>query len=265
MLDFISYGSEKIQLFVLLLMRIGGLLVAGPIFSHKSIPRKISVSLSLGLAIVILPIFIDTKLPLVDGIVDLLGLCFREIVVGLILGMVFSFIFISIRLAGSIVAYQIGFAMANIMDPNTSGPVSVVGEFWMMIATLIFLVLNGHHIMISGLVDSFRIIPMGSTFPSGEVGVWFIKHASFVFVLAIKFAAPVIMTIFLVEVSMGVLARTMPQMNIFIVGYPIKICAGLFLVGSSLPVFAYVLRKVTENLDTELAYLMKLYNVNGAV
>lgn len=265
MFDLVTYGSEKIQLFILLLMRIGGLLVAGPIFSHKAIPRKIVVSFSLGLAIVILPIFINTKLPPVDGMIDLLALCFREIVVGLIIGLVFSFIFLSIRLAGSIVAYQIGFAMANIMDPNSASPVSVIGEFWVMIATLIFLVINGHHIMITGLVDSFRVIPLGSGLPSGEVGVWMIKYASFVFVLAIKFAAPVIMTIFLVEVSMGILARTMPQMNIFIVGYPIKIFAGLFLIGSSLPVFAYVLRKVTANLDSELNYLMNLYNVSGAV
>ncbi len=265
MLDLITFGSEKIQLFLLLMMRIGGLLIAGPIFTHKAVPRKIAVSLSLGLAMVLVPVFVTTKLPPVDGIIDLVGLCFREIAVGMILGLVFSFIFLAVRLAGSIVAYQIGFAMANVMDPNSSGPVSVIGEFWVMIATLIFLILNGHHIMLTGLVDSFRIIPMGSGMPSGEVGDWMVKYASFVFVLAVKFAAPVIMTIFLVEVSMGVLARTMPQMNIFIVGYPIKICAGLFLISASLPVFAYVLRKVIANLDSELHYLMNLYSVNGVV
>lgn len=265
MLDLVNYGAEKIQLFILLTMRTGGILMTAPIFSHRSIPRRISVAMTLGLTVVLMPIMAGYSLPQADSLIGLIFLCLKEIFVGVIIGLVFTIIFLGIRLAGSIVGYQIGFAMVNVVDPNSPNPVSILGEFWFLLATLIFLVINGHHIIISGLVDSFRIIPLGMATPSGEVGEWFMKYSSFVFILAIKFAAPVIITVFLAEVAMGVLARTMPQMNIFIVGFPLKIFVGLFLIGASLPAFSYVLRKVCSNLDNELAYLMKLYNVNGAI
>jgi flagellar biosynthetic protein FliR len=262
-LDLINYGAEKLQLFMLLTMRIGGLMLAGPIFSHRAIPRRITLGMILGLAVVLMPLMSQDALPLNLGLADLLILCLKEVFVGVVIGFVFSIIFLGIRLAGSIVGYQIGFAMVNVVDPSTPEPVSVIGEFWFLLATLIFLIINGHHVILSGLVDSFRILPLGLTTPSGEVAVWLMKYSSFVFVLAVKFAAPVIMTIFLTEVAMGVLARTMPQMNIFIVGFPLKIFVGLLLVGISLPAFAHVLTKVCANLDNELAYLMKIYNVRG--
>jgi flagellar biosynthetic protein FliR len=264
-LDLINYGSEKIQLFILLSMRIGGILMAGPIFSHRSIPRRITMAMTLGLTVVLMPLMSGVSLPQTESLIELIFLCLKEVFVGVIIGLAFTIIFLGIRLAGSVVGYQIGFAMVNVVDPNSPNPVSILGEFWFLLATLIFLTINGHHVIIGALVDSFRIIPLGVATPSGQVGEWFLKYSSFVFVLAIKFAAPVIITIFLTEVAMGVLARTMPQMNIFIVGFPLKIFVGLFLVGASLPAFSYVLKKACANLDHELAYLMKIYNISGAI
>ena len=265
MFDLINYGSEKIQLFILLTMRTGGILMTAPIFSHKSIPRRIAVGMTLGLTVVLMPLMADTVLPQSETIIGLIILCLKEVLVGIIIGLVFTIIFLGIRLAGSIVGYQIGFAMVNVVDPSSPEPVSIIGEFWYLLATLIFLIINGHHIIIGSLVDSFRLIPLASAAPTGAVGEWFIKYSAFVFVLAIKFAAPVIITVFLTEAAMGILARTMPQMNIFIVGFPLKIFVGLFMVAASLPAFSYVLTKVCNNLDRELAYLMKIYNVNGAI
>jgi flagellar biosynthetic protein FliR len=264
-LDLINYGAEKVQLFILLMMRTGGILMTAPIFSHNSIPRRITIAMTLGLTVVLMPLMANFTLPQSESILGLIFLSLKEVFVGVIIGLVFTIIFIAIRLSGSIVGYQIGFAMVNVVDPNSPNPVSILGEFWYLVATLIFLMINGHHIVISGLVDSFKLIPLGTATPSGEVGDWFIKFSSFVFVLAIKFAAPVIITVFLTEVAMGVLARTMPQMNIFIVGFPLKIFVGLFLIAVSLPAFSYVLTKVCASLDGELAYLMKIYNVSGTI
>jgi len=264
-LDLINYGAEKIQLFILLMMRTGGIMMTAPVFSHNSIPKRIAVSMSLGLTVVLMPLMVNTALPQAGNLVELLALCLKEILVGVMIGLVFSVIFMGIRLAGSIVGYQIGFAMANVIDPDSPDALSVLGEFWFLVATLIFLAVNGHHVVISGLVDSFRLIPLGAATPSGNVGEWLMKYSSFVFVLAVKFAAPVIITVFLTEVAMGVMARTMPQMNIFIVGFPLKIFVGLLLVGLSLPAFSYVLTKACTGLDRELAYLMKIYRVSGAL
>ncbi|MFH1701049.1 MAG: flagellar biosynthetic protein FliR [Candidatus Zixiibacteriota bacterium] len=210
MQDLVNFGAEKIQLFVLLMMRVGGIMVAAPIFSHRSIPKKLAVAMSLGLAAVLLPIMSHAQFPPTESLIDLLILCLKEILIGVLIGFIFSILFIGVRLAGSIIGYQIGFAMVNIVDPNSPEPVSILGELWFLLATLIFLFINGHHAIIGGLVDSFKLIPLGLSTPSGAVGEWIIKYSSFAFILAVKFAAPVMITVFLVEVSMGVLARTMP-------------------------------------------------------
>ncbi len=265
MFDLVTFGAEKIQIFLLLLFRIGGLMVTAPVFSHNSIPRRIIVAMSLGLAVILLPLFVNTPLPPSKGLITLVFLCLTEFLVGVTIGFVFGVVFWAIRLAGAVVGYQIGFAMVNVLDPNSNEQVSIIGELWFLLATLIFLCLNGHHMIITGLVDSYRAIPLGAATPSGAVGEWFIKYSSLVFVLAVKFAAPVIMTVFLVEVAMGVLARTMPQMNIFIVGFPVKIFAGLMTMALSLPAFSYVLTKVTNGLDRELIHLMKIYHIPGTV
>ncbi|MEZ5359880.1 MAG: flagellar biosynthetic protein FliR [Candidatus Zixiibacteriota bacterium] len=261
MLELIDFGTTQIQMFILLMMRIGGIMVSAPIFSHKSIPRRFAISMSMGMALVLLPMMSATALPQATGIIDLVILCLKEILVGLFIGFVFNIIFIGARLAGSIVGYQIGFSMVNVVDPNSTAPVSILGELWFLLGTLIFLFLNGHHMIIGGLVDSFRLIPLGIASPSGDLVEWIIKYSSFAFVLAIKFAAPVMITIFLLEIAMGVLARTMPQMNIFIVGFPLKIFTGLLIIAISLPAFSIILNKVNAGLDNELAHLMQLYNI----
>lgn len=261
--DLITLGAEKIQLLILLMVRVGGIMLTAPVFSHRTIPKRIVIGMSLGLSVVLLPLFIDTPLPQTNGIIELIILCLREAFCGVLLGMVFTMIFLGVRLAGSIVGYQIGFAMVNVIDPNSATQVSILGELWFLIATLVFLMLNGHHYIITGLVDSFRVLPLGLPAPGGQVGEWFIRYSSFVFVLAVKLAAPVMITIFLIEVTMGILARTMPQMNIFIVGFPLKIFVGLLIIGISLPAFGYILRKIIDGLDTQLAYLMSIYHVNG--
>ncbi len=265
MLDLINFGAEQIQLFILLMMRVGGIMVSAPVFSHRSIPKKITITMSLGLTVVLLPMMTATPLPEAASILDLVILCLKEIMIGLLIGFVFNILFVSVRIAGSIVGYQIGFSMVNVMDPNSSGPVSILGEFWFILGTLIFLFINGHHMIIEGLARSFQLIPLGMSTPSGQMAEWLIKYSSFVFVLAMKFAAPVMITIFLLEISMGILARTMPQMNIFIVGFPLKIFTGLLIIALSLPAFSLVLQKVNAGLNSELGHLMKLYNVSGTL
>jgi flagellar biosynthesis protein FliR len=264
-LDLVNIGATKLQQLILLSMRIGGLMLTAPVFSHRSIPRQIVLGMTLGLAFVLLPFMSSTALPQINNLFELIILCLKEILVGVFIGLIFSMVFFGINIAGSIVGFQIGFSMVSVMDPNSPDPVSVIGEFWFLLATLIFLLINGHHMVISGLVDSFKIIPLGSTAISGTVGEWFIKYTAFAFVLAVKFAAPIIVTVFLTDVAMGVLARTMPQMNIFIVGFPLKIFVGLFTMAISLPVFTYLLEKFCAGADRELVHLMKIYNVSGVL
>ncbi len=263
MYDLVTYGGEKIQLLLLIMTRVGGMMIAAPIFSHRSIPRRLMIAMALGLTVTIMIVYIDTPLPQISNVYELGLLCLRESFVGLMIGLVFAVVFYGVRLAGSIVGYQIGFAMVNVVDPNSSAQVSILGEVWFLLGTLIFLAINGHHMIIEGTALSFTVLPLGQVDAGGAVGTWFLKYTSFAFVLAIRLASPVMITIFLIEVTMGILARTMPQMNIFIVGFPIKIFVGLLMIGISLPVFSYVLQKVSNGLDRELMHLMTIYQKSG--
>jgi flagellar biosynthetic protein FliR len=193
----------------------------------------------------------------IDSVWVLGGLAAKEMLIGFIIGYFFSLLFIGVQIGGSIVGYQIGLAIVNVYDPESGGEVSLVGEFWFLVAVLIFLAIDGHHSIISAFADSYRLIPVGVFNFAGSAGEFIIRFSAYSFVMAVKLAAPVIITLFLTEVALGVVARTAPQMNIFIVGLPLKIGVGFLVIATSLPVFRYIVEKTVAFLDGEALTLMK--------
>jgi flagellar biosynthetic protein FliR len=173
-----------------------------------------------------------------------------------LIGLLFRLLFMGVLTAGGIVGYQLGFAMVTVFDQNLSSQVSIIGRFWYMLAILIFLGINGHHLIISAFADSYALLPLGVFECNPAVGELIIKLTAFVFVIALKLAAPLMIALFLTDVALGTIAKTMPTMNVFFVGFPIKITAGLIVIALSLPVFAFVLEKTTGYLDEQLRFLL---------
>lgn len=256
MLDFITFGTAKLQTFLLISFRAAGLFILAPVIGHKSIPPLIRAGLAIILALVLVPVVSQTQLPEINSVWLLGMLAAKEMLIGVIIGLFFAMLFIAIRMGGNIVGYQIGLIIANIMDPETNSSTSVVGEFWYIIAVLIFLAIDGHHAIISAFADSYKIVPIGIFEFSGPASEQLIRFTAYAFTIAIKMAAPVIMTLFLSEVALGVLARTVPQMNIFIVGIPIKVGIGFLILGAALPVFRYMIEKTVHFLDGEVAKIL---------
>jgi len=137
-----------------------------------------------------------------------------------------------------------------------------MGQFWFLFATLIFLAIDGHHIMIEALVDSYTVLPIGQVVYGQSIATVVVKASAYVFVLALKIAAPVLMTLFLTDVALGTVAKMMPTMNVFFVGFPIKIGAGLIVLAMSLPIAAYVLEKGMNFVNKEL---QQMYFAIGGV
>jgi flagellar biosynthetic protein FliR len=227
-----------------------------PFFGHRSIPTLIKIGLIGIIAFILVPIIPTTDLNLDGNLFSIFGIAAKEILCGLLIGFMATVLFIAVQLAGQIIGFQIGFAVMEVYDPSVSQSISIIGQFQYMIAMLIFLAVDGHHLLINAVVQSFTIVPLGQISFTGLSAEIATKICIDVFAIAVKLGAPVIVTLFLTDVALGIIARTVPQMNVFIVAFPLKIGAGLLILAASLPFFNYVFTKLIAGMDRDLLKLI---------
>jgi len=246
----------QLETFLLSLFRCAGLMTTAPILSQKTFPIQLRFALSMILAVLIFPFAKPAGFVSPDNLMSLLGVGVTEFLLGALIGFIFYLLFVGVQFAGGIIGFQIGFAIVNVIDPSTSQNVSIIGQFQFLIATLVFLIMNGHHMMISGMIDSFKIVPMATVHFSFSAIQEMIRISAGVFVIAVKIASPVMLALILTDSALGILSRTVPQMNIFIVGFPLKIMIGLFVVGLSLPIMVYVFQGSLVKLEDGLSEIV---------
>lgn len=221
----------NIDIFFLVLVRTTGIFIVSPIFGRNNLPMMMKIALSVLVALILLPVISIT-----DQIqyTNLIGLAFsatKEFLLGIIIGFIGFMYFSFLYLAGTMIDTQVGFSMVNVLDPQMRTQVPIMGNYYNIIFTLIFLIFNGHHFVLQALAYSYEVLPIGSNYTIGEDIVYnLVVIMGEIFVLAFKFSAPVLITIFLANILLGILARTMPQMNIFVVGLPLKIVIGLLTI-----------------------------------
>lgn len=252
MLEFLTYSAEKLQVLLLVFFRAAGLFITAPVIAHRSIPIVFKAGFAVILAIVLIPVVSQHTLPEIQSVWLLGMLAAKEMLVGVIIGFFFTLLFAGVRMGGGIVSFQSGLIMANVFDPEAGSQISVVAEFWALLAMLIFLAVDGHHAIISAFADSYRAIPVGTASFSGPAGETLIKFSAYAFTMAVKISAPIIITLFLVSVTLGVVARTVPQMNIFIVGLPLKIGVGFLMMAITLPLFKTIVDQTLHYLDSNV-------------
>ncbi|MCX6834602.1 MAG: flagellar biosynthetic protein FliR [candidate division Zixibacteria bacterium] len=256
MFDFINYGVPQLQIFLLLVIRASGLFLTAPVLSHQLVQAQVKVGLVLLLAVVTMPTVAALPIIPAQSLADLAAMVLRELMVGLLIGFAFRLLFEAVDLAGSLAGYQVGLAVASAFDPNAGEETGPFGRFWIFLATVIFLAINGHHLVIRAFNESFRVIMPGQMQVSGTTAELMMQYTGYVFVLALKIAAPVLITLILMDVALGTISKVMPTMNIFIVGFPVKIGVGILVVAMSLPVFSYVLQKSTDYFERAVSELL---------
>lgn len=223
------------QLFILILVRVTGLFVVSPIFGRNNLPTIMKVGLSVIVALILLPLKVDTFSLSIDNLNILMFWALSEFLIGIIIGFIAFTYFTAIYLTGTIVDIQMGFGMVNIMDPQTNAQMPLMGGFYNILITLLFLAINGHHRLIQSLIHSYDVLPIGFSISVNENVInYLIKAFTETFIIAFQLSAPILIAIFLANVILGILARTMPQMNIFIVGLPLKIFIGIIVILISL-------------------------------
>lgn len=256
MFDFVNYSADRLQVLLLVMLRTAGMFIVAPIFSYPAIPAQVKIGIILLLAILLTSVLPAPVVAPATTLWGLVGLVLKELLVGLLVGTMFAIIFYATQTAGSVVGYQLGLAVANIFDPITSNQTPIIGQFWLLVTMLVFIAIDGHHMMLRAIVDSYTAIPAGEVFANGAVGELMIKYTAYVFIIALKMAAPVMVTVFLVDVVLGIVAKTMPTMNVFFVGFPLKVAVGLITLSITMPVLGYLLKKMTYFLDGELRVVL---------
>lgn len=247
---------DQFKTYLMVLMRISIILFMFPVFSSNAFPAMLKTGFAMVLSLVLYSVVpVDlTRFP--EDAVSTGLMIGAEFLIGLTLGLCLRIFLGSIQLAGQIIGFQMGFAMINVVDPQTGANVSIMDQLGYWVGVVIFLVLNGHHVMISALVDSFTLVPLGYFMMAQPMLAKMMELMAHLFLLAVKIGAPVIAALMFVSAGFGLVAKFSPQMNVMIVAFPVKIIVGLFLFGLSIEIIAIVTRDYIPEFKKLLMYLL---------
>ncbi len=227
--------------FLIVLLRVSAIIVLAPIFSSSSIPNTIKIAFAFVFSMVIYPSVKD-YIHIVDfSVLNLTVITIRELILSAALAFCVHFVWAGIELGAQLVGFMMGFSIANVLSPEENLQISILAEFESIMAILIFLIINGHHIFIKAMVDSFKMVPVGGFFLNHSSFVILSRLTAMMFSVTFKILAPAIIALVVTNVVFGLIARTMPQINIMIVAFPLSIGIGLFILGVSFSYSAYVI------------------------
>jgi len=219
-----NISLSQVQVFILIFLRVSAIIMTVPLFDSRNIPVLFKAGLSLSTSIILFSVVRPDNIPFITKLIPFgIG----------------------------------GFGIVNVMDPQTSAQVSVIAQLKYLIAMLIFLAVNAHHWFLRALVESFRLVPPLDFQFNNSLLEQLMGFANNMFVIAIKIGAPMVVSLLLTSVSLGLVARTVPQINIFIVAFPLKIAVGLLFLGLSLPYLSSFLGGIFGHLGSDILFLLR--------
>lgn len=253
-----EFVLQQLPVFLLVFVRMTAFFVSAPFFSVRGVPNPFKIGLAFLMALIsfaYVPAHGQIPLDLTFTLHVI-----KEALVGVILGFICELIFVAVQVAGGLMDMQMGLAMANVIDPRTGVYVPVTGNFKNILATLYFFSINGHHMLIRGIINSYQAIPLDAkwtAFGSEQVLMTVVKVFADMFLSAFLIASPIVVALFLVDLSLGIIAKSVPQFNIFVVGIPIKLIASFLLLIVVMPAFLLTLNGLFEKMFRALAEMMK--------
>lgn len=253
--------ASRIDVFLLIAARIGGIFLVGPIYSNKMIPKQVKAFLTLIVSLIMFTSLQVNPPVMPSELFPFAMYLASEMAIGLVIGFAAQFTFAAIQFAGQAMDLQMGFAIVNVMDPVYGTQAPLIGSFQNLLAILVFLVTNSHHYMIAALYQSYQQIPLFGLTGGTEISRLMIDLFGSMLVTGLKLAIPVVGAIFVAEVALGLIARTMPQMQIFFIGIPVKIFVGLVLLIIIMPVYV---TSVQFLFDADYREMLKLIKIMGS-
>ncbi len=255
-MKFPVFTPEQIELFFLVFLRISAVVAMLPILGDRTTPARIKGGLAVLITVLVIP-FVARPAEMPADLVSLLFTMAGEVFIGFILGYASSLIFAGIQMAGDLVGFQMGFSIVNIIDPVTSAQVSIIAELQYLLAGLLFLAVDGHHILILAVSESYAALPLLGFHVTGELVQSLVELSRELFVIAVKISSPIVIALVFANIGLGLIARTVPQINILVVGFPLQIAIGLIGLGLTVPLFLYLAGGLFSNLSGQIGLLIR--------
>ena len=236
-MDLYNFKETEVVLFALILLRVSAFVVTWPVFGVEQMSPQLKILFALVLSFILFPIQ-KWSAGQIDAVTsNLILLSIKEVFIGLCIGYLAKFFFFAFQIAGELVSTSMGLNSAQIFNPTVGVNSTAVEHFYILLASLFYLAVNGHHFLISGLVDSFSYLPPAtmSLNTSQFIGVGHMVQE--IVEIGLKMSAPVMIAILVVNLIMGVIGKTVPQMNVLVTSFPVNIFVGLALLFVTMPLF----------------------------
>ncbi len=235
-------------------LRIGAMVMAAPVFNSRQVPMRVRLLLAFALTLIIAPLIPPPPVvPVFSHQAFIIAL--QQVLIGIAMGFILQMVFGALVFGGQVIALSMGLGFASMMDPQNGVQVPVVSQYYLILATLSFLLLNGHLFLLQVLADSFHTLPVAMDGISRNGLHDLIAWASRMFVGGLLIALPSMAVLLLVNLGMGIASRAAPQLNIFAVGFPVAMLVGFALMWVTLP---DVLSNFGELLNDAFALMMRL-------
>jgi flagellar biosynthetic protein FliR len=249
---------EKFQIFLLCLARVMAIVTAIPVFAGKQAPPQVKIGIGFATAMLLFP-FLASHTPAIDtSLLNYAVILLNEVAIGLMLGLMAQLIFTAISFGGTIIGYQMGFAAANIFDPQTTQQLSLMSQFSNVFAILLFLTLNLHHLFFQVILDSYILLPPGMLDYGGGSVPLLMDLAGHKFLLAVQLSAPVLALLLISNLVLGILARVFPQLNVFMLSFPMNIGIALLVIGLTFQFLPLIVRQEFDNLTNHFIDIFQL-------
>jgi len=242
--------------FFLVWARSIGVILLFPFFSWRGIPVAVRLWISLVIAFLIFSSIQEQVFLGASDSIEAVLLLAKETATGLALGYLVALFFSLFLNAGQLVDLEAGLMLSGVFDPQFGSQVTFIGQFYYLLALVYYLVINGHHHFLQALADSYRVVPLGTgLFPQAFSG-GVLKLFADIMVISFQMVAPVVITLLLVDLALGLVAKTVPQVHVFIEGIPLKIAFALLLVGLMLPLVGMGLENLLDKFLNQYGQLL---------
>lgn len=252
---------EQFQTFLVVTSRVAGFIGAVPVISSAQTPGRVKTAMTVAISLALFPVMADAVPKEVSfAPLSFLLLMISELLLGLLLGLVARLIFTAVEFGATVIGYQMGFAAANVFDPQSERQVALISQFQNVFAILIFLAINGHHLFLRTAVLSYELLPPGQIDFSGQAVPFLMELASHMFAIGVQFSAPVLAVLLLSGLILGVLARVFPQLNVFLLSFPINIGAAFIVIALTLSMVSVLISREFDILGERFILLLQYLN-----
>jgi flagellar biosynthetic protein FliR len=246
-------GGLQTAGFILVLARISPLFVVAPLFSSRQVPARVRTIVACALAVGLTPIALHGQ-QIPNDVLALFGMVLKELLVGLAFALSLALLFAAVSSAGALLDMLVGFSFGAIVDPLTGNQSAVLTQLYGLVALAVFVAIDGTSWVMGGLARTFDLVPLTAAPDVRSLAAGVVATFTTIFSSALQVAAPVLLALVITDVAFGVVTRVVPQLNVFAVGFPVKVVVGLLVVAASLP---FVSGWISDQLQLSVAQALQ--------